>query len=167
MKKILCVALAAFMLFSLTACGGKEVGGSVKNDGGSSVKSEDAFKFGVTNATKYENEFLGLGFKIPDGWSFLNEEQKDYLSQIMNAQDRELNDDQKNLRDKILNDKDFQNKIIDSWKNNFGKVPGPEDKEAIIQDADKTSIADAAKKYKLHGHQIQEWIKDKTRSLEQ
>ena len=75
MKKILCVALAAFMLFSLTACGGKEVGGSLKDNKGDSVKSEEAFKLGSTEGSTYENEFLGLGFNIPDGWGFYDEKQ--------------------------------------------------------------------------------------------
>ena len=61
----------------------------------------------------------------------------------------------------------YWNSVLKVYKTREHRIFTPEDKEAIIQDADKTSIADAAKKYKLRGHQIQEWIKDKIRSLEQ
>lgn len=87
MKKILCVALAALMLFCFTACsggkGGENLKGDLKNGSGDTVKSTEAFSLGVTEGSTYENKYLGLGLKIPDGWSFYDDEKIAELNGIV------------------------------------------------------------------------------------
>lgn len=63
--------------------------------------------------------------------SLLDVEQKDYLSQIINAQITELNPEQKKLRYKILLDTEFQKAIINEWKGSFGHIPNQADSESI------------------------------------
>ena len=81
MKKILALILAVSMLFCFAACGmfnekdDDDVKGSVKNSSGELVDAEAAFSLGKTEGSDYENKFLGLGFKIANGWSFYSEEQ--------------------------------------------------------------------------------------------
>lgn len=85
MKKFLCLVLASLMLLSLTACGGKggdNLKGDLKNGSGDKVKSPEAFSLGVTEGSVYENKYLGLGFKIPDGWSFYDDEKIAEISGI-------------------------------------------------------------------------------------
>ena len=63
--------------------------------------------------------------------SYLDDNQRNYLSQIMNALDDELNLDQKKLRKKILFEKTFQEEIIAEWKSNFGKISTDDDENSI------------------------------------
>lgn len=56
------------------------------------------------------------------------------------------------------------NGIYKIYKQRKHRVFTPEQKENIIQYANDTSIAEAAKKFRLYGHQIQRWIDDKARS---
>ena len=58
---------------------------------------------------------------------------------------------------------DYSHNHIERNRDEFAKIT-PEQKENIIQYANDTSIAEAAKKFRLYGHQIQRWIDDKARS---
>lgn len=61
----------------------------------------------------------------------------------------------------------YWNSIYRVYKPRKHRVFSNEQKEEIIQYASETSIAEAAKKYKMYGDQITRWIKDKQRSPEQ
>lgn len=97
-KKILAVLLALAMLFSFAACGGsddEDVKGKIESDTEDVLDTEEEedeeddekedekeeeedddseLELGKTKGSKYENEFIGLGVKIPSDWTFYDEE---------------------------------------------------------------------------------------------
>lgn len=92
-KKILAVCILAAMVLSLAACGG----GNDKPTGAVSEQTEAAvqevteaapvevettvqeetsdFKMGSTKNMVYENEYLNIGCKLPEGWTAYDEDQ--------------------------------------------------------------------------------------------
>lgn len=99
-KGLLIFMLIASMLFVLTGCGDKE---NAKKDDKEEVveqkqeikveETEKAeFSMGEWNNNVYTNDFLGLKFNLPQGWSYSSNEE---IAEMMNMSAELLNDDQK------------------------------------------------------------------------
>ena len=71
MKKLLAILLAGVLVFSMTACAGNEdVSGQIIGN-----ETEIAVSLGKAEGNVYESDFLGIGFNLPEGWSFYTDEQ--------------------------------------------------------------------------------------------
>lgn len=88
MKKLLAIILSVLLVLCLvTGCSTKdENSDSDKNDSSSSQSSETVkpaakLTMGTVNGTTYENEFMGIGCKLDDGWTFASE---DVLKALIN-----------------------------------------------------------------------------------
>lgn len=79
MKKILAILLAGVMVLSMTACGGDEdVSGQItgnETETNDIEETEAAVSLGKAEGSAYESEFLGIGFNLPEGWTFYTDEQ--------------------------------------------------------------------------------------------
>ena len=71
MKKILCAIMAVVMLLTVCGC-----------SGGSDGEKKVAFTAGEWNGSVYSNEFAGLTFNLPDGWTYCDEEELAEMMQI-------------------------------------------------------------------------------------
>lgn len=96
-KIALIILLIASMLFVLTACG-KE-GEKTTNDNTTNITNEQPaqeqkveFSMGEWNNNVYTNNFLGLKFSLPQGWTYSSDEE---IAEMMNLGIELLNDDQK------------------------------------------------------------------------
>lgn len=90
-KIALIILLATSMLFVLTGCGEKKVeNNSVTNDQQEEQKVE--ISMGNWNNNVYTNDFLGLKFNLPEGWTYSSDEE---IAEMMNLGAELLNDDQK------------------------------------------------------------------------
>lgn len=101
MKKAIKIALIIFlitsMLFVLTACGKEEE--KTTNDNTTNITNEQPaqeqkveFSMGEWNNNVYTNDFLGLKFNLPEGWTYSSDEE---IAEMMNLGIELLNDDQK------------------------------------------------------------------------
>lgn len=91
MKKLLSLALAVIMLFSIAACsvvlpkddtdlrGEITSEGSDKQDNTSSDEQETAAAVGSTSGSKWENKAIGLGFNLPENWKFSTQDELEAL----------------------------------------------------------------------------------------
>ena len=73
MKKLFCMVLALVMLLGICACG-EDVRGTI-GDGDTSNFDETEFSLGNAEGTTYKNDFLGLRFTLPEGWTFYTDQQ--------------------------------------------------------------------------------------------
>ncbi len=77
LKNTLLILALASTLFLLTGCGeekndsDKKESTSVKEE--EKVESKVEFSMGEWNNNVYENEFLGLKFNLPEGWTYLTD----------------------------------------------------------------------------------------------
>lgn len=88
LKSMLAIVLAASMLFVLSGCGNK-------NEEKTGVEEEAKtveFSMGSWNDNVYSNDFLGLKFKLPNGWKYSSDEE---IAEMMNLGAELLNDEQK------------------------------------------------------------------------
>ena len=121
MKKLLICLLACVLILAMAGCAADQTGGngttathpntnaSTPSDPSTepTVPSQPApsqsdpsgeLSLGVITGTKYENTFIGIGFDLPEGWSFYTDEQikelnniagelagQDYLDALKNA----------------------------------------------------------------------------------
>ncbi len=66
MKKLLAIILSVvFVLCLATGCSAKP---------SENVKTDAKLTMGTVNGTTYENEFIGIGCKVDDGWTFASED---------------------------------------------------------------------------------------------
>lgn len=75
MKKLLAIILSVLLVLCLaTGCSAKN--DSDKNGSSNSQSSDSMVKLtmGTVNGTTYENEFIGIGCKVDDGWTFASED---------------------------------------------------------------------------------------------
>lgn len=96
LKNMLIVVLVASMLFVLVGCGKEEENTATEN---STVTNEQPaqeqkveFSMGEWNNNVYTNNFLGLKFSLPQGWTYSSDEE---IAEMMNLGIELLNDDQK------------------------------------------------------------------------
>lgn len=89
MKKLLLIMLMSLICASVWACGDdKDVSGELsiqsENDGNEQVEDnvDVDLLVGKAEGDTYENKFLGLGFTLPEGWTFYTQEQMDELNNI-------------------------------------------------------------------------------------
>lgn len=101
MKKIITFMLVLVMCLSMAGCGGdKDVSGAVSNkkeetnqddvSGGLEENQNDEANqevdvnllIGEAEGNTYENAFLGIGFNLPEGWTFYTQEQINALNNI-------------------------------------------------------------------------------------
>lgn len=68
MKKFLICLLAFVMIFAMFGC-------SKDDDKGGSTPKDEEFALGEVKGNKYESDFIGLGFTLPEGWSFYTDEE--------------------------------------------------------------------------------------------
>ena len=83
MKKFLCFALIAVMLFSMAACTLEEKDDDVRGSITSDQNAEEKFSLGTTENNRYENEFLGLSCTLSSDWVFYTEEEILELNNIV------------------------------------------------------------------------------------
>lgn len=76
MKKILTVLIVLALSLCIVACGDDDNKKPTQSDEG------QAFTFGKTDGDVYESSYIGLGFKLPENWSFADEEELNSLSGI-------------------------------------------------------------------------------------
>lgn len=102
LKGISIILIIASTLILLTGCG-KEKEETPKTTSNENVNVEnnveeqknnstEEFSMGEWNNGVYENKFLGLKFKLPEGWTYSSDEE---IAKIMNIGKELLNDDQK------------------------------------------------------------------------
>ena len=101
-KSLLILLLLGSIMFALTGCGDKEK--TEKSDEKEIVEQKQEtnveetakpeFSMGEWNGNAYTNEFLGLKFNLPQGWTALSDEE---IAEMMNIGTELLNDDQKAL----------------------------------------------------------------------
>ena len=86
--KLLALALSVMMVLSLfTACdllskleNDDDDDGKVRGTVSQAAQAAE-FSLGTTTGSKYENEFIGIGFAAPDGWTFYTDAQIKELNQ--------------------------------------------------------------------------------------
>lgn len=87
MKKILVMLLVGAMTISMVACGESEEDVKGTYTGETSVSQEEDVSIvdvlGATEATAYENAYLGIGFNLPADWTFYTDEQIDELNGVV------------------------------------------------------------------------------------
>lgn len=94
-KIALIILLVASMLFVLTGCG-KEENTATENNAVTNEQpveeQKTEFSMGKWKDDTYENEFLGVKFNMPEGWTYSSDEE---IAEMMNVGAELLNDDQK------------------------------------------------------------------------
>jgi len=99
-KIALMILLISSMVFVLTGCGDQEE--KTTKEKSESIKEEEKeqdFSMGEWKNDVYTNDFLGLKFNLPDGWTYLSD--KELASQFNNGLEL-LNEDQKERVEKAL-----------------------------------------------------------------
>lgn len=79
MKKLLAIFMVLVMVLSFAACGTK--GDDIRGEQTGGESSEAEFSLGSASGLTYESEFIGIGCKLDEGWTFYTD-----------AQIKELND---------------------------------------------------------------------------
>lgn len=95
LKSMLAIGLTASMLFVLSGCGNKEEEKTTNDNEKTNVKQENKtveFSMGSWSDNVYSNDFLGLKFKLPNGWKYSSDEE---IAEMMNLGVELLNDEQK------------------------------------------------------------------------
>lgn len=95
LKSMLAIVLTASMLFVLSGCGNKEEEKTTNDNGKTNVGQENKtveFSMGSWSDNVYSNDFLGLKFKLPNGWKYSSDEE---IAEMMNLGAELLNDEQK------------------------------------------------------------------------
>ena len=96
-KSLLIIFLIASMLFVLTGCGNEEEKTTTDNTTNTAneqpaQEQKVEFSMGEWNNNVYTNDFLGLKFNLPQGWTYSSDDQ---IAEMMNLGNEFLNDDQK------------------------------------------------------------------------
>lgn len=95
LKSMLAIVLTASMLFILSGCGNKEEEKTTNDNEKTNVEQENKtveFSMGSWSDNVYSNDFLGLKFKLPNGWKYSSDEE---IAEMMNLGTELLNDEQK------------------------------------------------------------------------
>lgn len=95
LKSMLAIVLTASMLFILSGCGNKEEEKATNDNEKTNVEQENKtveFSMGSWSDNVYSNDFLGLKFKLPNGWKYSSDEE---IAEMMNLGTELLNDEQK------------------------------------------------------------------------
>lgn len=95
LKSMLAIVLTASMLFVLSGCGNKEEEKTTNDNEKTNVEQENKtveFSMGSWSDNVYSNDFLGLKFKLPNGWKYSSDEE---IAEMMNLGEELLNDEQK------------------------------------------------------------------------
>lgn len=95
LKNMLAIILTASMLFVLSGCGNKEEEKTANDNEKTNVEQENKtveFSMGSWSDNSYSNDFLGLKFKLPNGWKYSSDEE---IAEMMNLGTELLNDEQK------------------------------------------------------------------------
>lgn len=95
LKSMLAIGLTASMLFVLSGCGNKEEEKTTNDNEKTNVEQENKtveFSMGSWSDNVYLNDFLGLKFKLPNGWKYSSDEE---IAEMMNLGAELLNDEQK------------------------------------------------------------------------
>lgn len=87
-KNIALMACAVAMLFTLSGCGKEES----NKEANKPEEQKTQFSMGKWEDNVYTNDFLGLKFKLPEGWKYSSDEE---IAEMMNLGSELLNDDQK------------------------------------------------------------------------
>lgn len=93
LKKVIALILAMCMVLSAAACGttNEDIRGEIKNDG-ESIDNEDGtseeedeivLSVGVASGSVYESEFMNIGWTLPEGWTFMTEEEMATMNQVV------------------------------------------------------------------------------------
>ena len=93
-KGLLIFMLIASMLFVLTGCGDKETAKkedkeeTVEQKQETNIEQEEKteFSMGEWNNNVYTNDFLGLKFNLPDGWTYSSDEELEETNKQMAEQ---------------------------------------------------------------------------------
>lgn len=109
-KSLLILLIIGCMLFALTGCGDKETTKKEdreevieqKQDIAEEQQSEVEFSMGEWNDNVYTNDFLGLKFNLPEGWTYSSDKE---LAKELNNGLELLNEDQRESVEKALETK--------------------------------------------------------------
>ena len=86
MNRIVALLLCLMLVFSLSACMGEDaLRGTIGTENSETETSETEeidLSFGAVEGNVYENDFIGIGCKLDDGWSFYSDEQIKELNNI-------------------------------------------------------------------------------------
>lgn len=96
LKNMLIVLIAISMLFLLVGCGNKENNTATntnnEENGQAPEEQKVEFSMGEWKDNVYTNNFLGLKFNLPEGWTYSSDEE---IADMMNLGVEILNDDEK------------------------------------------------------------------------
>lgn len=95
LKSMLAIVLTASMLFVLSGCGNKEEEKATNDNEKTNIEQENKtveFSMGSWSDNVYSNDFLGLKFKLPNGWKYSSDEE---IAEMMSLGTELLNDEQK------------------------------------------------------------------------
>lgn len=85
MKKLFVMFLTMMLAISFVACGDSDtdIKGSIKTENEKNTNTEEIeLSMGHAEGNIYESEFIGIGFQLPDNWSFYTEEQIKAMNNI-------------------------------------------------------------------------------------
>ena len=98
LKCMLIVMLFVCIVITFTGCGKKEETTanevSTQEKGETQGEAAKELSMGEWSNNVYANDFLGLKFKLPEGWEYSNDEE---IAEMMDLGKELLNDDQKKL----------------------------------------------------------------------
>lgn len=87
MKKFIAILLMLTLVVSFTACGNDipdgSVNGTLKTDETTGTQNEDIpLSMGHAEGNVYESKFIGIGFDLPENWTFYTEEEIKKINNI-------------------------------------------------------------------------------------
>ncbi len=91
--KIISAIITLCLILSLAACGSEDISGNVVAPGTKTdtsgtidkapVPTEDTYEIGSTDGGIYTNDFVGIGCKLDENWTFYNEKQLAELNGVL------------------------------------------------------------------------------------
>lgn len=90
MKKLFVIFLTAMLVVTFVACrdSDADINGSIKTENEDTITEDNAetdekeLSIGHSEGNVYESEFIGIGFKLPENWSFYTDEQMKAINNI-------------------------------------------------------------------------------------
>ena len=86
--KLIPIMLSIVMVLSLTACGNKDIRGSVDSNNNAEnseapIAEEVTYESGSTTGGVYTNEFIGIGCELDENWTYYNDAELSELNGLV------------------------------------------------------------------------------------